>query len=146
MLEVSDDALHRLVRGGLIVPTSYDPLGQAEWDRGAFPHARLLLDLLDAGMTPLQLRRLTRAAKSRSTAAGAALAIDLLIEDALPIMRARLERVQRVVEDLERTREALHRCNGCHRPMEELGCKTCKQMPDATPRALDEFFFGPDES
>ena len=145
MLGVSDAGLYRLVRGGLLIPSAQDEMGQPRWEQKQFPYARLLLDLLDAGMTPLQLRRLTRAARSRNTAAGAALAVDMLIEDALPFMRARLERVARVVEDLERTRASLRKCSGCHRPMEELGCRTCSEMPTATPRVLDAFFLAADD-
>ena len=144
-LGVAKSDLMRLVRGGLIDPAAHDETGDPLWERGSFAHARLLLDLLDAGMTPLQLRRLTRAARERSTAAGAALAVDIIIEDALPIIRARLERIQRVVDDLERTRESLQLCSGCHRPMEELGCKSCTRMPEATPRSLDAFFLDDDD-
>jgi DNA-binding transcriptional MerR regulator len=143
-LGVSTAELARLIRAGLVSPSSTDETGQARWERRQFAYARLLFDLLDAGMTPLQLRRLTRAARERTTAADAALAVDLLIEDALPLVRARLERIQRVFDDLERTRAAIHRCGGCHQPMEALGCRTCEQMPAATPRVLDHFFLPED--
>jgi DNA-binding transcriptional MerR regulator len=145
MLGVSDEGLHRLVRGGMLAPSGQDAMGQPRWEQKQFPYARLLLDLLDAGMTPLQLRRLTRAARSRNTAASVALAVDLLIEDALPIMRARLASITRVVEDLERTRASLRKCGNCHRPMEELGCQTCSEMPVSTPRVLDAFFLAADD-
>jgi DNA-binding transcriptional MerR regulator len=144
-LGVPKSELMRLVHAGLLVPAAHDETGESLWERGTFAYARLLLDLLDAGMTLLQLRRIAKAAGERRTAAGAALAVDIIIEDALPIIRARLERIQRVVDDLERTRDSLKMCNGCHRPMEELGCRTCTRMPDATPRALDAFFLDEDD-
>lgn len=142
LLDVPASAVSRLVRAQFLTTVTRDP-GEPRYTDADYQRLRLIIDLIDAGVSLGDIRLLIDARETFRLGSRTSKALEASIDALLGPLTARLERLRALREDLIQTREALYRCRSCHRTFDAMSCRTCAAMPRHTPRALSELFFPP---
>jgi DNA-binding transcriptional MerR regulator len=124
-----------LVSAQLVRPARQNAQGVRLFHERDHVRARLLLDLLDAGVTLHELRQMDATTSVDREAASQLLG---LMDRVINRVTAQLERLRQIREDLVRSRETLYRCLNCDQ--RGPGCRGCGVMPNPPPEALDVFF------
>ena len=127
-----------LVSARLLRPADTAGNGARLFHQADHVRARILLDMLDCGVTLHELRQMDDAALPAKSANDAASALVALIDRAVVRVTSHLDRLQKLREDLVQTRAALYRCHQC--TSRGPACHGCPAIPNPPPEALEVFF------
>lgn len=127
-----------LVSARLLRPADTAGNGNRLFHEADHVRARILLDMLDCGVTLHELRQMDDAAAPAKTANDAASSLVSLIDRAIARVTSHLDRLQKLREDLVQTRAALYRCHQCAN--RGPSCVGCPSIPNPPPEALEVFF------
>ena len=127
-----------LVSARLLRPADTAGNGARLFHEADHVRTRILLDMLDCGITLHELRQMDDAAAPARNASDAASGLVALIDRAITRVTSHLDRLRQLREDLVQTRAALYRCHQC--TSRGPACHGCSAIPNPPPEALEVFF------